>query len=303
MAEAELVIETRGLTKVFNRFAAVEDLDLRVPRGALYGFLGPNGAGKSTTIRMLLGLMGPTSGTIHLFNRELAKHRLEILRRVGSLVEAPSYYEHLTAFENLEITRRILQLPKGEIDKALEIVKLAKWKNQRVREFSLGMKQRLGIAQALLGKRELLILDEPTNGLDPAGVREIRELIVSLPERMNATVLISSHILSEIELIADHVGIIHQGKLLFQGTLAELKARGREEIIIKANPLRQAAEFLKGKGYAVAIKGDKLCLPGKNTDLEAVNRELVLKGFRVSHLSERPGNLEDIFLQLTGEVA
>jgi ABC-2 type transport system ATP-binding protein len=175
---------------------------------------------------------------------------------VGSLVETPSYYEHLTAYENLEITRKILQLPKKEIDKALEIVKLSKWKNQKVKHFSSGMKQRLGIAQSLMGNRELLLLDEPTNGLDPAGVREIRELIISLPEMMNATVLISSHILNEVELIADHVGIIHRGKLLFQGTLAELKARGRGEIIIKANPLHQAAEFLKRKGYAVAIKKD-----------------------------------------------
>jgi len=298
----QFVIETRGLTKKFNKFAAVKDLNLRVPKGALYGFLGPNGAGKSTTIRLLLGLIKPTKGTIHLFNQDLTKHRLEILSRVGSIVEAPSYYEHLTAYENLEITRKILQLPKNEIDKALEIVKLSKWKNQRVKNFSLGMKQRLGIAQFLMGNRELLILDEPTNGLDPAGVREIRELIISLPEMMNATVLISSHILNEVELITDHVGIIHRGKLLFQGTLAELKARGRNEIVIKANPLHKAAEFLKGKGYAVAIKGDKLCLPGRNINLEALNRELVLSGFGVYHLSASLGNLEDIFLQLTGEV-
>lgn len=297
------VIETKGLTKNFKKFAAVKDVNLRVPKGTLYGFLGPNGAGKSTTIRMLLGLIKPTKGTVHLFNQELTKHRMEILRRVGSLVEAPSYYEHLTAYENLEITRKILQLPKKEIDKALEIVKLSKWKNQKVKHFSLGMKQRLGIAQAIMGNRELLILDEPTNGLDPAGVREIRELIISLPEMMNATVLISSHILSEIELIADHVGIIHQGKLLFQGTLAELKARGREEIVIKAHPLHYAAEFLKGKGYSVAIKEGKLYLPGRDINLEALNRELVLSGFGVSHLSESIGNLEDIFLQLTGEVA
>ena len=299
----QFVIETRGLTKEFNKFAAVRDLNLRVPKGALYGFLGPNGAGKSTTIRMLLGLIKPSRGTIHLFNQDLTKHRLEILRKVGSIVEATSYYEHLTAYENLEISRKILQLPKKEIDKALDIVKLSKWKNQKVKDFSLGMKQRLGIAQALMGNRELLILDEPTNGLDPAGVREIRELIISLPEIMKATVLISSHILKEIELIADHVGIIHQGKLLFQGTLAELQAKGRREIIIKANPLPQATEFLKTKGYVVAVKKDKLYLAGKNINPETLNRELVQNGFGVSHLSENLDSLEDIFLQLTGEVA
>jgi len=254
VAEAELVIETRGLTKVFNRFAAVEDLDLRVPRGALYGFLGPNGAGKSTTIRMLLGLMGPTSGTIHLFNRELAKHRLEILRRVGSLVEAPSYYEHLTAFENLEITRRILQLPKGEIDKALEIVKLAKWKNQRVREFSLGMKQRLGIAQALLGKRELLILDEPTNGLDPAGVREIRELIVSLPERMNATVLISSHILSE-RTDCRPCGHHSPGKAVVPGNPGRTEGKGQGRNYHQGQSPAPGGRILKGKRLCCSYQG------------------------------------------------
>lgn len=200
------VVETRGLTKRFNKFTAVDGLDLRVPKGALYGFLGPNGAGKSTTIKMLLGLIKPSGGSIFLLDRDLKKHRMEILRRVGALVEGPSYYEHLTAAENLEITRRILQLPPKEIDRALEIVKLSKWKNEKVKNFSMGMKQRLGIAQALIGNRELLILDEPTNGMDPSGVREIRELIIALPEMINATVLISSHILSEIELIADYVG-------------------------------------------------------------------------------------------------
>jgi len=298
----QFVIETKGLTKKFKRFTAVQNLNLQIPKGALYGFLGPNGAGKSTTIRMLLGLIKPTRGSIFLFKQDLAKHRMEILRKVGSLVEAPSYYEHLTAGENLEITRRILQLPKKEIDKALEIVKLAKWKNEKVKHFSLGMKQRLGIAQALMGNRELLILDEPTNGLDPAGVREIRELILSLPEIMNATVLISSHILNEIEQIADYVGIIHQGKLLFQGTLEALKAKGRKEIIIEAHPLHKVVEFLQGKGYAVSRKQNRLYLSA-NINPEILNRELVMHGFGVSHLSENLGSLEDIFLQLTGEVA
>lgn len=299
----QFVIETQGLTKEFNKFAAVKNLNLKVPRGSLYGFLGPNGAGKSTTIRMLLGLIKPTQGTIYLFNQDLGQHRMEILRKVGSIVENPSYYEHLTANENLEITRKILKLPPKEIDKALDIVKLSRWKNEKVKNFSLGMKQRLGIAQALIGNRELLILDEPTNGLDPAGVREIRELIISLPEIMNATVLISSHILSEIELMADHVGIIHHGNLLFQGTMEELKVKGRSEIIIKANPLIPAAEFLKNRGYHVAIREGKLHLPVKNIDLAELNRELVLNGFGVSLLSESSGNLEDIFLDLTGEVA
>ncbi|SDW45204.1 ABC transporter ATP-binding protein [Tepidimicrobium xylanilyticum] len=299
---SELVIETKGLTKEFGSLIAVRDLNLKVKKGALYGFLGPNGAGKSTTIRMLLDLVKPTKGEAYLFNKEIRSHRKEILRRVGALVESPSYYENLTAYENLEIIRRILELDKKEIDKALDIVKLSKWKNKRVKGFSLGMKQRLGIAQALMGNRELLILDEPTNGLDPAGVREIRNLIISLPEIIGATVLISGHILSEIELVADHVGIIHRGNLLFQGTLEELKDMGNREIAIKVQPLLEAEKFLKRKGYNVENREGKLYILGDKINIEELNKELVLEGYGVSHLSENKQNLEEVFLQLTGGI-
>lgn len=218
------------------------------------------------------------------------------------MVEFPSYYENLTAYENLEIIRRILKLEKKEIDKALEIVNLSKWKDKRVKTFSLGMKQRLGIAQVLMGDRELLILDEPTNGLDPAGVREIRNLIISLPEITGATVLISSHILSEIELIADHVGIIHNGKLLFQGTLEELKEMGNREIAIKAQPLLEAEKFLRNKGYDVEMREGRLYITAERINIEEVNREMVLEGFGVSHLSENKKKLEEVFLQMTGGI-
>lgn len=299
---SELVIETNNLTKEFNKFTAVKDVSLKVPKGALYGFLGPNGAGKSTTIRMLLDLMKPTKGTVHIFNKDIKSHRMEILRKVGAMVESPSYYENLTAYENLEITRKILQVDKKEIDKALEIVNLSKWKNKRVKNFSLGMKQRLGIAQALIGDRELLVLDEPTNGLDPAGVREIRNLIISLPQTMGVTVLISSHILSEIELIADHVGIIRRGSLLFQGTLEELKSKGSREIVIKAKPPKEVENFLKRKGFTVDNREGKLYIPRRNIDIEELNKALVLSGYGVSHLSESEKNLEEIFLELTGGI-
>ena len=298
----ELIIETKGLTKDFGKLAAVKDVNLKVRKGALYGFLGPNGAGKSTTIRMLLDLMKPTKGKVYLFNKDIGSHRMEILRKVGAMVESPSYYENLTAYENLEIIRKILQIDKKEIDKALEIVNLFKWKNKRVKNFSLGMKQRLGIAQALMGNRELLILDEPTNGLDPAGVREIRNLIISLPEITGATVLISSHILSEIELIADHVGIIHKGKLLFQGTLEELKAKGNLEIAIRAQPLLEAEKFLKRKGYVVENREGKLYISKGKINIKELNKTLVLEGYGVSHLSENKKNLEEVFLELTGGI-
>lgn len=299
---SELIIETKGLTKRFDKFTAVKDISLKVPKGALYGFLGPNGAGKSTTIRMLLDLMKPTKGEVYLFNKDIRNHRMEILRKVGAMVESPSYYENLTAYENLEITRKILQIDKNEINKALDIVNLSKWKNKKVKSFSLGMKQRLGIAQALMGNRELLILDEPTNGLDPAGVREIRNLIISLPQIMGVTVLISSHILSEIELMANHVGIIQRGSLLFQGTLEELKAKGNREITIKAKPFIEAGDFLKSKGYVVENREGKIYIPRGDINLEELNKTLVLEGYGVSHLSESEKNLEEIFLELTGGV-
>ena len=190
----QFVIETQGLTKEFNKFAAVKNLNLKVPRDLLYGFLGPNGAGKSTTIRMLLGLIKPTQGTIYLFNQDLGQHRMEILRKVGFNSRKSFLLRTFDCKRKPGNHQKILKLPPKEIDKALDIVKLSRWKTEKVKNFSLGMKQRLGIAQALIGNRELLILDEPTNGLDPAGVREIRELIISLPEIINATVLISSHI-------------------------------------------------------------------------------------------------------------
>ena len=295
----ELVIETKGLTKKFRKFTAVKDLNLKVPRKTIYGFLGPNGAGKSTTIRMLLDLIKPTGGEVYLFGKDISRYRMDILRKVGSLVEAPSYYGNLTAYENLEITRRILKVDKKEIDKALEIVNLSKWKNIKVKSFSLGMKQRLGIAQALIGPRELLILDEPTNGLDPAGVREIRDLIISLPRIMGVTILISSHILSEIEQMADYVGIIRNGNLLFQGTLDELKARTNTQILIKATPLDKVQEFIRQMGLGVENREGKLYVSKGEIGTEELNRALVLKGFGVSHLSESEKSLEEIFLELT----
>lgn len=207
----QYIIETNKLSKKFGNFIAVDNIKLKVPKGEIYGFLGPNGAGKSTTIRMLLGLVRPTNGNVTIFGKPMKECRLEILTNIGSMVEYPSYYGHLTAYENLDLARRILEIDQKEIDRILEIVKLTDVKNKVVKKFSLGMKQRLGIAQALLGNPELLILDEPTNGLDPSGINEIRDLIRSLPKIQGVTVFVSSHILNEIELIASHVGINRVG--------------------------------------------------------------------------------------------
>jgi ABC-2 type transport system ATP-binding protein len=301
MKMSSLVIETDNLTKTFKGFTPVDSLSLNVKKGEIYGFLGPNGAGKTTTIRMLLGLIRPTKGEVRIFDKSLAHHRIEIAKKVGSLVESPSYYGHLTGYENLEITRKLLNADRQDIDRTLEIVRLTEWKHKKVKHYSLGMKQRLGIAQALLGSPELLILDEPTNGLDPAGIHEIRDLIVSLPERMDMTVLVSSHILREVELIADRVGIISRGKLLFEGELAKLQERSEVKLKVEVERPDEAARLLFHAGYRARKKEHALYVEADRSLAAEVNRHLVLAGHDVFHISEERKSLEDIFLELTKE--
>ena len=218
------VIETQNLTKSYGSFTAVSGINLHIPKGTVYGFLGPNGAGKSTTMKMFLGITKPTSGSFVIDGRKYPENRVEILKEVGSFIEAPAFYGNLTGEENLEIVRRILGLPKSSVSEALELVGLTQYRKRLARKYSLGMKQRLGLASALIGKPPILILDEPTNGLDPVGIHEIRSLIRSLPQQFACTVLVSSHLLSEIELMADNIGILNHGRLLFEGTLDTLKS-------------------------------------------------------------------------------
>lgn len=217
------IIETKNLTKSYADFTAVSGVSLHVQKGTVYGFLGPNGAGKSTTMKMFLGLTKPSGGTFSINGKKYPKNRVEILKEVGSFIEAPAFYGNLSGEENLNIVRRILDLPKSAVSEVLELVGLTEHKKRLAKKYSLGMKQRLGLASALIGKPPILILDEPTNGLDPVGIHEIRALIRSLPERFDCTVFVSSHLLSEIELMADHIGILNRGRLLFEGTLHELK--------------------------------------------------------------------------------
>lgn len=231
------IVKTNGLTKIYGNQVSVNNVNMLVNENRIYGFLGPNGAGKSTTLKMILGLAHPTKGDIYIFGRRLnPKNRIEILRNIGSLIESPSYYGHLTAKENLKIFAALLDVPQKNIDKVLSIVRLDKQQNKRVSQFSLGMKQRLGLACALLSFPNLLILDEPTNGLDPAGIQEMRELIKSLPQKYGMTVIVSSHLLSEIDQMAEDVGIIANGKLMYQGELNKLhetdKTKSLEEIFL-----------------------------------------------------------------------
>ena len=218
------IIETNNLTKSYADFTAVSGINLHIPKGAVYGFLGPNGAGKSTTMKMFLGLTKPTGGSFTIDGKKYPDNRVQILKEIGSFIEAPAFYGNLSGEENLEIIRKILGLPKSSVAEALEIVGLTQFKKRLAKKYSLGMKQRLGLAGALIGKPPILILDEPTNGLDPVGIHEIRTLIRSLPEKFDCTVLVSSHLLSEIELMADTIGILNHGHLLFEGTLDQLKS-------------------------------------------------------------------------------
>ena len=231
------IVRTNGLTKKYGAHLSVNNLDMTVKEGTISGFLGPNGAGKSTTLKMLLGLAHPTKGEIDIFGKRVtSKNRIEILRDIGSLIETPSYYGHLTARENLKICQTLLDVPLANIDEVLKIVRLDRQQSKKVSAFSLGMKQRLGLASALLSFPKLLILDEPTNGLDPAGIQEMRELIRSLPEKYGMTVIVSSHLLSEIDMIVDDIGIIANGKMMYQGTLSLLhetdKTKTLEQIFL-----------------------------------------------------------------------
>jgi ABC-2 type transport system ATP-binding protein len=295
------LIETRGLTRRFGSQRAVDDLNLLVPATGIYGFLGPNGAGKTTAIRMLLGLISPNAGEVRLFGQSLnGNHRL-LMRRVGALVEAPSLYPHLTGRENLEVTRRLIGSDRNLIELALATVKLTKDADRRVREYSLGMRQRLGLALALLNNPDLLILDEPTNGLDPAGIHEMRDLIRRLPDEFGVTVFLSSHLLGEVEQIATHIGIINEGSLVFQGPLLELQSKQQTQLSVGVKQVNEATEFLVNTGWNVQRCVDDLLNVSTKAPDDAVriNKLLVDRGLDVFHLAVSQRSLEDIFLSLT----
>lgn len=296
-------IATYGLTRRFGRITAVDEIDLRVPAGSIYGFLGPNGAGKTTTIRMLLGLIHPHVGKIELFGSPLDQDRMRLLRRVGALVEQPSLYPHLTGRENLEITRRMINAEPRQIERALRIVGLQDVSSRLVKQYSLGMRQRLGLAAALLAEPELLILDEPTNGLDPAGIHEIRDLICRLPKEQGVTVFLSSHLLNEVEHMATHIGIVQRGRLLFQGTQADLQSRLEDYLTLGVDQVERAEHILASAGWSVRRQQngrDQLIVKVNGTsDAALLNAQLMSFGLNVFHLNIEQPSLEQIFLKLT----
>ncbi|MFN2744814.1 ABC transporter ATP-binding protein [Bacillus sp. z60-18] len=295
------IVLTKNLTKKFGKQTSVSGLEMKIEKGQIYGFLGPNGAGKTTTIRMLLGLIKPANGNIQLFGQDIRQNRLQILQRIGSLVESPSYYGNLTGRENLEVIRSVRDLPEGRIGEVLEIVRLTKVADRLTKEYSLGMKQRLGIAAALMSKPDLLVLDEPTNGLDPAGIHEIRELIKELPDRYGMTVLVSSHLLSEIDQMATQVGIILNGKLIFQDDIEALRKKQKPLLKIGANNIHEAQSIIQNRGLHAKLQEGNLWISETSPEfVSEINGILVQSGVSVYRLEEVKRSLEDIFLELTG---
>ncbi|EMB65109.1 ABC transporter, ATP-binding protein [Streptococcus mutans 3SN1] len=292
------IIETKQLSKDFSGEAAVNQLSIHVRKNEIYGFLGPNGAGKSTAMKMLLGLLQPTHGSIRLFDKNFDINQIALLSSVGSLIEEPSYYANLTGYENLEIIQRLLKLPKENIDKVLKIVKLYEQKDKLVKNYSLGMKQRLGIALAIIKFPKLLILDEPTNGLDPAGIQEIRELIKSLPQKYDMTVIISSHILSEIEQMATTVGIINKGKLLFEGQLTELEED--EKYLFETSDDALAEQLLMRKGFELEENQSIVLKDYNKANIAAAVKVLVANDIDIYQVRMVRKSLEEVFLDMTG---
>jgi ABC-2 type transport system ATP-binding protein len=295
-------IETSQLTHHYSaNETAVDNVALRVPNGSIYGFLGPNGAGKTTTLRLILGLIKKQSGTISIFGKSFGENRLDILRNIGSLIESPSLYGHLTAYENLLILQKIYQCPIERINEVLTLVGLSNTGKKRAGKFSLGMKQRLSIAMALLNNPKLLVLDEPTNGLDPQGILEMRELLKQLNREKSITIIISSHLLAEIEKIATHVGIINHGKLIFQGTMSELNNKQIESssIIIDTNDNVRAMNVINQFVSTAQMQNNKIVLPllGRNVVAE-MNKALIQQQLDVYEISIVKNDLESIFFNL-----
>ena len=298
------MIETEGLTRRFGARTAVDAVSMTVPDQAVYGFLGRNGAGKTTTLKMLLGLIRPTAGAARVGGVDVARDRIGAARKVGALLEAHGFYGHLTGRENLNLTRRLLGLPPSEIDRVLGVVEMRADAGRRVAGYSLGMRQRLGLARAMLGAPPLLVLDEPTNGLDPDGIAEMRGFLRGLPGRTGATILLSSHLLGEIEQMATHVGVIHQGRLVLQGELAALKAAEACEIRLRVDDPQRAAAVLRRWDLTLVEGADGMIArlrPGQDHDAVAaeLNRALVGQGVGVFALGARERSLEGLYRQVT----
>ena len=304
---AEYVIETQNLSKSYGDFQAVQNVNMNVEKGKIYGLLGRNGAGKTTTMCMLLGLTEPTEGSIKLFGLDArdGKNRKEIYTRIGSIIETPGFYPQLNAHENLKIFSKLRGDYNPEnIEKVLKLVNLSDEKKP-FRNYSLGMKQRLGLAAALVHEPELLILDEPINGLDPAGIVEIRDMLLDITSKLGITVLISSHILSEIELLADEIGIISQGKLIKELTKEELGEQSTKSVIIEVDNIGLAEDMMIKNGYVkdsdFKVDNNEIILLTDIDSRSKINESFVKNGIQVNELHLKEENLEEYFMRLINE--
>lgn len=295
------VIETQDLNFRFGKQPIIKNLNLAVPQGSVYGFLGPNGAGKSTSIKLLLGLLRPRSGSVSIFGQALQEHKMGILARVGNLIETPSLYQHLTAYDNLQYMNILFKKGKKRIDEILELVGLEHAKNKKVKHFSMGMKQRLGIGMALFHDPDLLILDEPVNGLDPSGIQEMRALFLRLQD-MGKSVLISSHLLAEIEKTCTHIGIIQKGELLYQGAIDGLVTTTTRTIKLKVDQPEKAAQLCRKKNIETEVNEEwlKLSVPSDDGFNEVVS-SLVHQGIALYDVEREAASLEELFIDLTNE--
>lgn len=295
------MITTSNLTVKFGNFTAVNDINLSVTPGSIYGFLGPNGAGKTTTIKSLLGLLNPSKGSISVAGFSIPDKKLNAFKNIGAIVETPSLYEHLTGYENIEITRRLLKLKKERSAQILNLVDLNDQRDKKVAKYSLGMKQRLAIGLALLGDPALLILDEPVNGLDPQGIREIRELLIKINKEEGKTIFISSHILSEIDKVATHLGVLNKGRMIYQGTLEDFKKIHTSEYIIVTDNCANTISTLKEMNiYPNNSTGDSVSITIEDkTKINFVISGLITNKINLFEFYKKNHDLESLFLQLT----
>jgi ABC-type multidrug transport system ATPase subunit len=296
-----MVISTEGLTFNFGNQTVVKSLSLQVPEGSIYGFLGPNGAGKTTTIKLLLNLLKTQQGSIHIFDKEIQSNRINILSQIGSLIEQPAIYLHLSGKENLLNRALLLQIPEKRVGEMLSLVHLTDAAHKKAGQYSLGMKQRLGIALALLSDPKLLILDEPTNGLDPNGIIEVRELLIRLVNEHQKTVFISSHLLAEIERMATHVGIINHGELLFQGSINDLQTLNQPQVQIETDNTVDVANFLTRNNFTVTeVDEHHIYVPyTSKQNMGEINTLLNKSGYTIFSINKQQKDLEKLFLAIT----
>jgi len=299
---ANYCLQTEGLSFSFSEKETIlNNINLQVEEGSIYGFLGPNGAGKTTSLRLILGLLKKQQGSISIFGKHFHENRIEILKRTGSLIESPSLYGHLTAAENLLLLQKIYRCKKERIQKVLAQVNLAATGNKKVNQFSLGMKQRLSIAVALLNNPSLLILDEPTNGLDPNGIIEMRELLKAINRQQGVTILVSSHLLAEIEKLVTHVGVIHKGSLLFQGTLSGLQNKQQQSFALafETSDDVTALRIIRDNHLQAQTENGKVLLTAQPREtISSINEQLVKSGVAVYSIHTVKNDLETIFINL-----